>query len=680
MKNYILLFVAILFFGSANAQVDRTKAPEAGPAPKVQMGDFKTFTLKNGLKVLLVENHKIPKVSFNLSLDIDPIFQADKVGYVDIAGDMLTKGSNSKSKAILDEEVDFMGANLYSHGEGARISGLSRYKSELFAILADVILNPAFVKEEFDVIVNDTEASIKHNMSSAPYIASTVRNKVLYGNDHPYGENLTLASLKNIKLSDCKQYYNTFFKPNVAILTIVGDINLKEVKKLTKKYLNKWEKADVPTFKYKIAEAPKGRRVIFSVKDAAPQSSIQIVNLIDLKPGADDLIAAKVMNSMLGSGFSGLLFKNLREDKAYTYGAYSSISSDKLAARFFTTSDVKANVTDSAFVEMRKEMNVMRNTLLTQDHLNMTKAAMAGDFARALEKPSTIANFALSIIVNDLDKDYYVNYLEALSKVSLEDVKRTANKYIDPENALYVVVGDKSYKERLKKLSSTNTVEEYDFEAKIVTEDTNAVDASLTVEKVINNYLNAIGGREKLSLVKSVSFKGSMKMGPMSIAVVMDQKNNQKFFLEMKMGEQSMQKIIFNGKIAKMTSQGQTKEFKGDDAKKFASQAIIFPELAPDYKAELDGADKFNGQKVYKVKVTDEQGVRYDFFSVETGLKLKTLKQENGMSQLVVYSDYKDVDGVKFAFSVVTSVGPQEMPLTFNEIIINKEIDDSIFN
>jgi len=680
MKKYILLFVAILFIGSANAQVDRTKAPQAGPAPKVQMGDFNSFTLKNGLKILLVENHKIPKVSFNLSLDIDPIFQGDKCGYVDIAGDLISKGSKTKTKAQINEQVDFMGANLSSYSEGVAISGLSRYKKDLFSIMADVVLNPVFPKEEFDMIVGEMEASIKHNMSSSAHIAQTIRSKVLYGEKHPYGENLTSTSLKNIKLEDCKNYYNTFFKPNVAILTIVGDITLKEVKKLAKSHFNKWKKANVPTFTYELAKAPVGRRVIFSNKDAAPQSSIRIVNLIDLKPGDKDVIPSKVMNSMLGSGFSGLLFKNLREDKAYTYGAYSTINSDKIAARFYTTSDVKANVTDSAFVEMRKEMNVMRNTLLTQDHLNMTKAAMAGDFARALEKSTTIASFARSIIVNNLDKDYYVNYLENLSKVTLEDVKLMANKYIDPENALYIVVGDKSYKERLRKLSSTNTIEEYDFEANIVKENANAIDASITAETVIDAYLNAIGGRSNLSAVKNISFKGNMKMGPMNIDVTMDQKGNEKFLLEMKMGQQILQKITYNGKIAKMTAQGQVKEFKGDDAKKFANQAIIFAELSDSYKAEIDGADKLNGEKVYKLKVVDNDGTRYDFYSVKTGLKLKTLKQENGMSQLIIYSDYRQVDGIKFPFSVVTSVGPQEMPMIFNEILINKSIDDSIFN
>jgi len=390
------------------------------------------------------------------------------------------------------------------------------------------------------------------------------------------------------------------------------------------------------------------------------------------------------MNAMLGSGFSGLLFKNLREDKAYTYGAYSSISDDKLVAYFRTTSNVKAAVTDSAFVQMVVEMNRIRDNKLTQDHLNMTKAAMAGDFARALERPSTIASFAMSIERNNLPADYYATYLEKLDKVSLEDIQAMAKKYIDPNNAVYLVVGDKKYKEKLSKLSSEGVVEEYDYKGDIVKEDPNAIPEGLTAEAVVENYIKAIGGREKLESIKDMSVKGEMKMGPMSINVEQAYKNNTMFAMSMVMNGQVLQAIKYNGTSAKVMAQGQENQANAEQLKGFKMQANMFAELDLEglgFSSKLVGTEKVDGKKTFKLEVVGTDGItKYDFYCATTGLKLKTVAQQNGATVTMLYNDYKDVEGLKFPFSTITQMGPQEMPLTITSLELNKNINDELFN
>ena len=684
INKFLFILVAICLVTSVHAQVDRTKAPVAGPAPKVQLGDYDTFTLKNGMKVLVVENHNLPKVSFNLQLLIDPVLEGDKSGYVSIAGSLLEAGTKTKTSQEIAEEIDFIGARLGSYSEGAYASGLSKYKDQILSLMGDVVLNPVFPEAEFDKLIKQNMSVIQSDKTSPKQIAQNVGSKVLYGKDHPYGDVMTEATLGNITLDDCKSYYATYFKPNVAVMAIVGDITTKEAKKLVKRYFGEWEAGTVPSHVYKAPKKVEGKRVVLANKDAAPQSTVQIVHLIDLKKGSEDVIPVSVMDAMLGRGFTGLLMKNLREDKGYTYGAYSRISSDQLVGDFYAGAEVGTQVTDSALIEIAFEMNKMRNESLTEDHFNMTKATLAGDFARSLEDPSTMARFALNIERYKLPADYYATYLEKLDQVTLDDIQAMAKKYVDPNNAIYLVVGDRSVKESLAKLSSTNIVEEYDGEGNPVKEDPNAVPEGLTANEVVENYIKALGGREKLESIKDMSVKGEMKMGPMSINVEQLYKGNKMFAMSMVMNGQIMQAIKYNGVSAKVTAQGQTNEAGAEQLKGFKIQAQMCAELnleALGFTTKLIGVDKFNNKKVYKLELLSADGTKkVDYFCAVTGLKLKTVAQQNGMSITMLYKDYKEVNGLKFPFTTITQMGPQEMPLTITNLEINNNIKDELFN
>ncbi|MFA8435784.1 MAG: M16 family metallopeptidase [Marinifilaceae bacterium] len=684
LNIFIMFLVVALFVSPADAQVDRTKAPAAGPAPKIQLGDYDSFVLKNGMKVLVVENHKLPKVSFNLSLNIDPVVEGDKAGYVSFVGSLLDKGTSKRNNQKIAEEIDFIGARLGTYSDGAYASGLSRYKETILELMADVVQNPTFPQEEFDKVVKQSLSALQGNKTEPTAILQNVRSRVLYGEDHPYGDVETEATVKNIKVEDCKAYYNTYFKPNVAIMAIVGDITTKEAKKLMKKYFGAWERGEVPVHKYDLPAKIEGKRVVLSNKDAASQSNIQIVHTVDLKKGHPDVIPVEVMNSMLGRGFMGLLTQNLREDKGYTYGSRSSIQPDKLVSCFVAGAGVGTNVTDSALVEIAREMNRVRNEKLTQDHLNMTKATLAGDFARALEEPGTIAAFARDIEMYNLPHDYYATYLQKLEKITLDDVQAVAKKYVDPENAIYLVVGDRGLKEKLARLSSTGKVEEYDFEGNEVKEDPNAIPAGVTVSTILDHYLDALGGRDKVAAIKDVSIQGNMKMGPMTVDMEINYLNNEKFMLKMVMNGQLMQGIRYNGKVAKVAAMGQEKELTGEQAKPFAMEAQMIPELNFEklgFEAKIVGVEKIDGEKAYKLQIKGaDDKIKVEFFGADSGLKLKTIAQENGMTQIMVYKDYREVEGVKFPYSTITSVGPQEMPLTVTEIKVNSNLDASIFN
>ncbi|MGB5927528.1 MAG: pitrilysin family protein, partial [Cyclobacteriaceae bacterium] len=284
------------------AQVDRSRLPEAGPAPEINIADYESFTLDNGLKVFIVKNAKTPRIALSLVLDRDPIIEGDKSGYVSLAGDLLRSGTTNRSKDQLDEEVDFLGASLSTSSSSIYASGLRRHADKLMELFADVLLNPSFPEDEFERLKKQTLSALEASKNDPGSIAGNVENVLLYGKDHPYGEITTEETVNAIALQDTKDYYNTYFRPNIAYLAIVGDIKKKDAKKLAKKYLGSWKKADVPKHEYQSPEVPEKMQVALVDRSSAVQSVIRIANTVELEPGNSDVITTRVMNQILGGG------------------------------------------------------------------------------------------------------------------------------------------------------------------------------------------------------------------------------------------------------------------------------------------------------------------------------------------------------------------------------------------
>ena len=224
MKNNFQIFkfsnLAMAVFApfALFAQVDRTHAPNPGPAPIVKVGNPATFVLPNGLKVYVVQNSKLPKVTASLSLDYDPIIEGDKAGYTEIAGSLMGEGTKTKTKDVLDEEVDFLGADLNTTATSASVNALSNNFTKAFALMADVVLNPAFPKDEFDKIKKRTLSSLQTKKDDPNAISKTVLQRIMYGSKHPYGETETDKTVEKVTIEDVKKYYSTYWKPNIAYL------------------------------------------------------------------------------------------------------------------------------------------------------------------------------------------------------------------------------------------------------------------------------------------------------------------------------------------------------------------------------------------------------------------------------------------------------------------------------
>lgn len=688
MKQYMIACFLFLFAGSVLfAQSDdfRSSAPAPGPAPTIQIGDFTDFKLDNGLHVIVVENDKLPKVSYRLFVDVPLHNEGAFAGAAEMAGDLLRTGTTNKQKAEIDEEIDFIGASLNTFSTGAFGSGLSRHKERLLGIMANVILRPTFPEEEFDKLKRQTLSGLAQAKEDPNQIASNVAQVIRYGADHPYGEIMTEKTVENITVDKCREYYQTYFKPNVSYLVMVGDIKVDEARDLAQQYFGKWASETMVKEYIKKPARPEGTVVDFVPKTGAVQSVINVTYPIKLKPGTMDAIKAQVLNTILGSSFSGRLFSNLREDKAYTYGAYSSMNTDPHIGYFNASASVRNEVTDSSIHEFLYELNRIRTEKVTDAELNRSKNMITGSFARRLESPEAIAQFALNTVRYKLPRDFYPTYLKNVAAVTAADVLEIAQEYITPEQAHVLVVGNKDIVESLQRFATSGEVNYYNTDGVKQELVGFEMPSGLTASTVIANYVKAIGGQEQLNEVEDVTMVMSGSVQGMAMTMTMKRKEPGMMVQKVEMNGMVAQEMRLNGDEAKMLQMGQEMPVEEAQITDLKSQAEIFPEARYEelgYQVELDGVEKVEDKPAYVIKVTSPSGDQLiDYYDQESGLKVRSVVSNEGQTITTDFSDYKEVDGLLFPYKI-TSSGMMPVPLVFEiqEIAVNSGIDDAEFD
>lgn len=688
MKKIFSITLLLLLSLGLSAQLDRSQRPEAGPSPELNFGKYKVYELDNGLKVIVVEDHKLPRITMRLLVDNDPVLEGDKAGYVSLSGEMLRQGTINRPKDKLDEEIDFIGASLFTSPSLIYTGGLSKYTEDLFEIMADVALNPAFPEEEFEKLKKQQISGLESQKDDPQAIASNVYNALLYGKDHPYGEITTVETVEDVNLEDVKTYYSNNWIPNNAYLAIVGDIKTKDAKKLAKKYFGEWAEGNVPRREYADPATPDQPVVAFTNRDASVQSVINLGNTIELEPGHPDVVKLRLVNQILGGGSLGRLYLNIREDKGYTYGAYSSFDDDRLTGEFSASASVRNEVTDSAITEFLYEFNRIRTEMVTEEELEAAKNYVIGSFGRSLESPQTLGSFALNIQRYGLDEDYYSEYLKQLQTVTREEVMETAKKYLKPDQILISVVGKGT--EVADKLEKFGELSYYDENAEPTEPPSMEVPEGVTAESVIKGYIEALGGEEQLAAVKDVvsNYDAEIAGAPMTIKATIARKRPDMYLMEMNAeGMGTVMKQVYDGNSAKMSGMQGERTLEGEDLEEMKNSAKFNPELEylnGDYQLELSGMAKVDDKPAYVLKVTSADGdVVTEYYGVESGLKLKeetTQETPQGpMTSSSTFSDYREVNGVMYPYVIKAQSGPQSIKMTATEVKVNSGIDNSMF-
>ena len=689
MKTKFYTILAFLFVTvSITAQIDRSQQPKPGPAPKISLEKPTEYELKNGLKILIVENHKLPRVSYNLTIDRDPIIEGDKAGVTSLLGSMLGNGTTNISKDDFNEEVDFLGARLSFGFSGGFASSLTKYSDRILQLLADAAMNPLLTSEEFDKEKDKLLEGLKSQAKSVDAVAGRVGGALSYGAEHPYGEFVTEETVNSVSFEDIQSYFTKYFGPNDAYLVVIGDVNTKEVYKGIKKYFGKWKKAsDISSFVPEANQNVEALEINFVDMPNAVQSNISITSNVKLKMSDPDYHAVLIANKIFGGGFNSYLNMNLREANGWTYGARSSVGTDKYISRFSAGAAVRNAVTDSAIVETIKEIKRFQSEPVEASALANAKAKYVGDFVLALERPSTIAQYAISTKINELPEDFYATYLEKINAVSIEDVQRVANKYFTADNARFIVVGKGSeVVANLEKLGIpinyfdkyANPVDKPEF--------SKPIPEGVTASSVMASYIEAIGGNAAVESVQTMLFNAEVTIegAPFKPTAVIKSMAPNKSSMEMSIaGMGTIMKQKFDGTTGYAEQQGMKQPMSEEDVAEQASQKGLFPEAH--YTAdeiELMSLSDLDGTDVYKIKV---KGVSESFryYDANSGLLLREEATEEAQGQSVttitVHSDYRAVDGVMIPFGRKITAGPQVFGFNASEVVVNSGVTEADF-
>lgn len=687
MKKTFSILLCLLTF-TVFAQIDRSQQPQPGPAPVIQLGEPERFSLNNGLTVLIVENNKLPRAAVSLSLDNSPIAEGELAGVSAMTAALLGKGSATIDKDSFNEEVDFMGATINFGSQSASASSLSRYFGRVLELMADAALHPNFTQEEFDKEKDILLDGIKSGEKSVTTAARRVENLLAYGKDHPYGEYVSKESVERVKLADVDAFYKRYFLPNNAYLVIVGDVDAGDLKKQVKKLFGKWKKKNLSTDPIPDVTNVSTTQIDFVNMPNAVQTEVTVQNTVSLRKKDADYFPLLIANGILGGGGEARLFLNLREDKGYTYGSYSSMGNNKYtASRFRASASVRNAVVDSAVVELLYEIDRMKKEVVSDEELNRAKAKYVGSFVRAVEQPSTVAAYALEIETEGLPDDFYTTYLESVNNVTKEDIQRVAQKYFLVDQARIVVTGKASeVLDNLEKVQfneSDISVSYYDKYGNVIDRPASfELPDGVSAQSILADYIDAIGGQDAINAIRSleVSYNANF-MGNELEAISINTAEEQKQIV--KMGGNVLATVIVNASGAKVEQMGNSMDLPPEMAADMQAVIGIIPELKmmENESITVSGVEEIDGQSAYALEMKGQSTTTTTYYAVESGLKLKqtTVTEMMGQTQTQDsnYNDYKRFGSLLIPSSTSVPLGPQSVDATLGYVKINGEAVDT---
>lgn len=422
------------------------RAPVNKEILRVQLPRPSVHKLPNGLTVLVLERHKLPEL--NLEMWIRPGPVGDPVpGMALFTADMLTEGTKTRTSAQIAAAVDDLGASLDTSAtfgaSKSRItaSGLTDSTENLFDLMSDVILHPTFPAEELEKYKQRELADLEEQLSRPGFLAGAAFRKALYGDTNLGTSFPSPGAVKSLTPEMLAEYHEKYYRPGNAVLGITGDVQTADVLKLVEKYFGSWEAGPaLPAAQFRIPAAQPARVVLVD-RPGSVQASI-IAGNFAIRRTQPDYFSLVVMNQVLGGGVGSRLFLNLREEKGYTYGAYSRVFADQYQGFWNARMEVRNAVTDGSLHELLYEFNRLRNEPVPPEELDEKRRSIVAGFALSLEQPAELLGDWMTVQHFGLPENYWDEYPVKISAVDSAAVQAAARRYIDPDHLQIVCVGD----------------------------------------------------------------------------------------------------------------------------------------------------------------------------------------------------------------------------------------------
>src|SRR6266850_4361835 len=443
------------------------QAPAPLPPHPIVIPTARETILPNGLKVVVVEDKRLPLVSYRLALRVGSAYDPPKLpGLADLLAGLLPEGTQSRTSRQIADEIARMGASLNAGANSdytiVAASALTKFRQRVLELLAEVALQPSFPENEVDLAKQNTKESLRQQRAQPSFLASEMVSRVMFGN-HPYSAVApTPESIDLTSRDEFVKFHRTKFVPNNAVFIIVGDVHYDESVKRLAELFSTWEKGEELPTDFPAPPVRSKRQAYLIDRPGSAQSNIVIANS-GITRTNPDYFPMLLMHTVLGANASSRLFMNLREEKGYTYGAYSNLDARRLAGTFRATAEVRTPVTGASLHEFFYELNRVRDEAVSDEEIKNAKSYLTGVFPIRIETQDGLTDQLVSIRMYDLPDDYLQTYRNRINAVTAEDIQRVAQEYVRPEEAAIVIVGDAAEtSEQVKPYSETTEL--YDTE------------------------------------------------------------------------------------------------------------------------------------------------------------------------------------------------------------------------
>ncbi len=648
MKKLILL---LLFINIANLAY--AEFPKSKPIPlaetKANFPNIIIKNLSNGMKVYLMKDVEQPLVEFSMLIK-GGNFASKKTGIADITMSMLIKGTSKMNSEKINDELDFISANIISTASAEYnlvYSGcLIKNEDKLLKIFSDVIINPTFPKSELAKVIDLQRSEIQNRKSDGDYLASQMTKIALFGKDHPYSKTLIEKDLDNITSDDLKEYHNLVFNANNVTLAVSGDIDEKEMlTKLENMFgamkNGKVFESEAPAVK----QLPAG--VYFVNRPASVQSIVQYVAPTVGKTNPD-FENAQMLSNVMGSGFAGILFKTLREKHSYTYSPYAYTTENKFVNRLVLNAEVRNSVTDSTINVMIQEMNMLSQKGMPEEDFNLIKQYKLGSYFLGFEDVSNITRMVQVSEFYNMPMEYVQNYPSRLLSATNFEVQKAAQTYFNPLNSYIIVVGDASVRKNLEKFGN---IFDYDVDLQA---NSFAEKVNISVDELLKKAIDAIGGKSNIDAVNNITSeaKAVLSIGGKSYPgkyIEIRTKDN-KYKQDSDFGIFKTI-VLYDGLKSWNISNSEKNEVTGSDLDKTKYEATLFKDyLLKQLGFEINIIGKRDSQII--LKADNKKGTLITYFYNDSTFLINKIEKVDETSQgpiatLTYFEEYELIGNIK---------------------------------
>ncbi len=428
--------------------INRKLKPNPQKEILFKLPEIEEFNLRNGLKILFVNKNSLPIVRFNLVVNSgSKVDEQNKKGLSNLFGMMLDEGAGQYNALELSDEFDALGTSFnISTSQDSTYASMQTLKEnlkrsvELFSL---VLTKPKLAEDDFEREKRKVLTRLLQIQDEPDEIADNVFEKIIFGKNNPY-TNPTIGlekDISKISINDVRKFYNNFFQPDNAALIVVGDSNKNELLNLLNENLNDWSKGENVNFEYKKAEVQRSKFIVVH-KENTVQSEIRAGHLTS-KRNEKDFYSKLLLNTIFGGQFSSRINLKLREDKGYTYGAFTKFTYYMDDAYFYLSTSVGIENTGNTIKEILYELNKIQDGVIREE-LDFAKSSIIRKFPSGFETYGQIAANLTGKVIYSLPDKYFNNYLDRIKNTTIEDINISAQKNIFPDKMVYVIVGDKT--------------------------------------------------------------------------------------------------------------------------------------------------------------------------------------------------------------------------------------------